>query len=75
MPASTPVARARGKVGGLKRSIRNGERKDNGILADAERDLAIEVLAERAKRVVAAWPDLTDAQVDRIAAILRGTGD
>ena len=73
MAVSTAVARKRGRVTGLSRSVRNGERPaDDGVLDAAKRDLALELLAERAQKIVAEWPDITDEQVDRIATILRG---
>ncbi len=76
MPTSTPVARIRGRVGALERCIKTGERpKDDPALPQARQALAVEMLAERAARLVAEWPDLTDEQVDRIAAILRGGGE
>jgi hypothetical protein len=76
MPVSTEIAIKRGRVAGLKRAVKTGERRpDDPVIPAAERDLAVEVLAERAQRLVATWPDLTDAQVDRIASILRGGGD
>jgi len=73
VPVSKEVARARGSVGGLKRAVKTGERRpDDPAIPAAERDLALQLLAERAKRLVATWPELSDEQVDRIAGILRG---
>lgn len=75
MPVSTAIARKRGAVGGLKRAVKTGERRpDDPAIPEAERDLAVELLAERARKLVASWPDLTDEQLDRIATILRGGG-
>ena len=72
---SPAVARKRGAVAGLKRAVKTGERRpDDPVIPAAERDLAVELLAERAQKLVATWPDLTDEQVDRIASILRGGG-
>lgn len=65
---SPTVAHLRGKVAALSRS-----RTDNDPeLRDARRALAAESLAERASRIAAAAPPLTEAQRDRIAAILGG---
>ncbi len=71
MPISSEVARARGRVAGYKRAIKNGERAADHTVAEAERDLAVAVLADHAKKVVAAWPELTAEQLGRIAGILR----
>lgn len=73
MSVSTEVARCRGRVAGYKRAVRNGERAANDpAVTEAERELAVAVLASHATKVVANWPKLTDAQRDRIAAILAG---
>lgn len=37
----------------------------------ARRELDTQLLAEHVERVVADWPDLSRAQLDRIAALLR----
>ena len=61
----------RGRVGGLKRAIRNGERAaDDPAVETALRALAIEKLAEHAAKVVAEWPTLTELQRDRIGSIM-----
>ena len=57
----------RGKVASLTRS-----RQPDPELLAAKRDLAADVLAEHAAKVVAKAPPLTREQIDRIAAILRG---
>ena len=71
MPISNEVARCRGRVGGLKRAVRNGERAtDDPALENALRALDVEKLAEHAAKVVAAWPTLTKSQRDRIGSIM-----
>jgi hypothetical protein len=83
MPVSTEVARARGRVAGYKRAIKNGERAaDDPVCSEANRDLNVakltsdaDRLAIRAQEIVATWPELTDTQRDRLAAILRAGGD
>ena len=75
MSISKEVARARGQVAGYKRAVKNGERAaDDPVIPASERNLAYELLADKARKLVASWPDLTDEQLDRIAAILRGGG-
>jgi hypothetical protein len=72
MATSHEVAVRRGRVAGYRRAIKNGERTDTSVLAEAEQELAAAVLAARAEELVSKWPALTDAQIDRISSILRG---
>lgn len=48
------------------------ESADSPTLADARRAHDLAALAEHAVRVTAAHPDLTPAQRDRVARLLRG---
>lgn len=66
---STAVLRERGRVASLTRS----RPADDPELIEARANLAAEKLAEYVARVVAEAPPLTDAQRDRIAALLRPT--
>lgn len=69
---SDAAARHRGRIAGLTRAVRNGERPaDDPELTEARRDLRAEVLAGHVEKVLAQAPPLTDEQRDRIAAILR----
>jgi hypothetical protein len=75
MALSKAAARERGRVAGLSRAIRNGERPaDDGALDEARQSLAYQQLADHAARVVSGWPQPTDEQVQRIAALLRSGG-
>jgi hypothetical protein len=74
MPVSHGVAAARGRVAGLTRSLRNNERADEAALTAAKQELDVAKLSDHVQRVVDAWPDLTDEQLDRVACILRGGG-
>jgi hypothetical protein len=65
---SDPVLSQRGRLNALRR----WRHADDPAIATAERDLAAESIAEHAHRIVADWPALTDEQIDRVAAILRG---
>lgn len=47
---------------------------DDPALLAAKRDTRAEVLIEHVERVVNEFPPLTDAQVERIAALLRAGG-
>ena len=67
---STAVLRERGRVASLTRS----RPADDPELIEARANLAAEKLAEYVARVVAEAPPLTDAQRDRIAALLRPAG-
>ena len=67
---STAVLRERGRVASLTRS----RPADDPELIEARANLAAEKLAEYVARVVAEAPPLTDAQRDRIAALLRPVG-
>lgn len=72
MSISHEVAQARGRVAGITRAVRNGERSHDHTLIAARQELALAVLAERAREVAANWPDLSEDQLARIATILRG---
>lgn len=61
----------RGRVAALTRS----RPPDDPELVEARRDLAAEVIAQHVAKVLAKAPPLTDQQRDRIAALLRGSGD
>lgn len=83
MAAPSPaVSRERARIAGLKRAVRNGERPaDCPELVTAERELKVaklesdaDRLAQRAREVVETWPDLTPAQLGRIATILQAGG-
>lgn len=67
-PISAPVARARGRVAALSRS----RLATDPELTAAKRDLTALTLDQHVSRVVADAPPLTDEQVERIAARLRG---
>lgn len=67
---STALLRERGRVASLTRS----RPADDPELIEARRNLRAEKLAEYVARVVAEAPPLTDAQRDRIAALLRPAG-
>ncbi len=58
----------RARVASLSRS----RTPDDPDLVDARRNLRAERLAEHIATQVAAWPQLTDAQLDRLAGLLRG---
>jgi hypothetical protein len=65
----------RGRVAALTRAVRNGERPpDDPALIEARRSMRANLLAEHVEKVVAGWPPLTDAQLDRIAGLLRAGG-
>ena len=66
---STAVLRERGRVASLTRS----RSADDPELIEARTNLAAEKLAAYVSAVVAEAPPLTDAQRDRIAALLRPT--
>lgn len=79
MAISAAKAKPRGKIAALSRAVRNGERQPNDPeLRAAYRDLAVATinddaaaLAEKARKLVADWPDLTAAQLGRVARILK----
>lgn len=72
MPISSEAARARAKIAGLSRAVRNGERPAGGPELDqAHRDLEAAVFVDRVAKLVAAAPPLTDEQRARISALLR----
>ena len=74
MSALSPaVAHHRARVGAITRAVRAGERP-SADLDNARRDLAWEKLAEHAESVVAGWPQPTDIQLQRIAALLSAGG-
>lgn len=58
----------RGRVAALSRS----RAADDPELLDARRNLRAERLADHIAKAVAEAPPLTDAQVDRLAVLLRG---
>lgn len=64
------VKSGRGRVAALTRS----RPSDDPELVEARRDLAAEVIAQHAAKVVSKAPPLTPEQRDRIAAILRSGG-
>lgn len=66
---STAVFKERGRVASLTRS----RAADDPELIEARTNLAAEKLAAYVSAVVAEAPPLTDAQRDRIAALLRPT--
>ncbi|MCV7566380.1 hypothetical protein M3F34_000185 [Micrococcus luteus] len=66
---STAVFKERGRVASLTRS----RPADDPQLIEARRALAAEKLAAYVSKTVAEAPPLTDAQRDRIAALLRPT--
>lgn len=70
MPLSKAAAHERGRIAGLARAIRNGEREDHGELTEARRNLRAQRLADHVEQVLAGSPRLTDIQRDRIAALL-----
>jgi hypothetical protein len=74
-PLSKAAAQQRGRIGGLKRAIRNGEHSpDSPALTNAEREYAAVRLADYARELVAKWPPLTPEQIDTVARILRDGG-
>lgn len=83
MAVSHAKAKARGRIAGLTRAVRNGERPaDCPELIAAYRDLAYtsvvddaDKLAAKARVLVETWPDLTDEQLGRIAGVLRAAGE
>lgn len=76
VPTDPRSAHLRGRIAGLSRAVRNGERPANDPeLDDCRRQLAAIKLAAAAEDIVANWPRLPDEQIDRIAALLRtGSG-
>ena len=82
MPISAARAKQRGKIAALTRAVNNGERPWNcPDLAEARRELEVirlaeeaDVLAEKARKLVADWPELNDEQLGRIAGILTAAG-
>ncbi|TQM62581.1 hypothetical protein FBY41_2617 [Humibacillus xanthopallidus] len=58
----------RGRVAALSRS----RSADDPDLIAARRALKVEGLAEHIARTVAEWPPLTEAQLSRLAVLLRG---
>ena len=61
----------RSQVAGLKRAIRNGERVDDGALAEAQEKLRVAVLVSHIVRVVDGAPPLTERQREKLSALLR----
>lgn len=82
MAISKEVAVCRARRAGLKRAVRNGERRpDDPALTKSEQDLAVaklvserDKLTQKAQKLVEAWPDLDAAQLGRIAAVIHGAG-
>ena len=70
MPADT-VASPRRSLAGRKAALSRSRRNDDPEYVAVSQGLAYEQLAEHAAKVVADWPDPTDEQLSRIAALLR----
>jgi hypothetical protein len=65
----------RARVAALERSVRAGERPaDDPALEEARRNLRALRLEDHVAKVIAGWPPLTDAQVNRIVALLTAGG-
>lgn len=74
-PLSKAAAVQRGRIAGLKRAIRNGERSpDDPALIEAERDYAAARMADYARNLVATWPPMSNEQIETVASILRSAG-
>ena len=72
MALSKAAAHERGRIAGLSRAIRNGERPaDDGELDDARRNLRAQRLADHLEKVLAEAPPLTNEQRTRLAEPLR----
>lgn len=72
---SPAAAHHRAKIASLSRCVKSGERSaDDAELTDARRSLAVEKLAQHAKKVVGGWPTPTPEQLEPIAALLRSGG-
>lgn len=68
---SSEVARLRGRVAGLARCVKNGERPEDDVeLVLARRNLRAALLYEHVKSVLAEDPPLTDTQLERLRAVL-----
>ncbi len=61
----------RSQVAGLKRAIRNGERPDDGALAEAQENLRVAKQVVYILKIVDAAPPLTDRQREKLSALLR----
>lgn len=71
MPGISPnLAQHRGKVAGLTRSVRNGERPQSDLIA-AKRDYTEAKTADYIEKVLSSAPPLTDEQRIRLAELLR----
>ena len=66
MPESEARYR-RNRLGGLRRY----HPEDHPAVVEARRELDVCNLADHVAAVVAGWPPLTPAQIDRVAALLR----
>jgi hypothetical protein len=66
---STTWKQKRGQLARQSKDLPPGHPK----LEELRRDIRAERLAEQAKKVAEASPPLTDAQIDRIVAILRAS--
>jgi hypothetical protein len=67
MAVSSATAHHRARIAALSRD----RGPDDPDLIDARRSLRAARLEEHVDKVLAGWPSLTDAQLDRIAALLR----
>jgi len=70
MPEASPALRARGRVAALSRSRPD----DDPEYIAARQDLKALVLEEYVRKVISEAPRPTDAQLARIAALLRAGG-
>lgn len=68
------VARSRGRVAALSRAVRNNERPEADLI-EARRDHRAARTYEFVRKAVAEAPPLTDAQCQRIAALLLAGGE
>lgn len=72
MPVSKSVAYERGRVAGLTRAVRNGERRaDDPSIDDARRNLRAAKAAAYIDRILSEAPPLTDEQRVRLAELMR----
>jgi hypothetical protein len=72
MPVDTSRRRS---LAGQKAALRRSRPPDDPDYIAVCQNLAAEQLAEHAARVVSTWPAPTEAQLARVAAILRAGGD
>lgn len=64
------VAHTRAVVSSTKRDHARGLKPESAV-TEAVRNHRAAYLADHVRRVLAEWPPLSDAQLDRIAALLR----